>query len=79
MVALVDGAPKQLQLRDFLRHFLDFRCGRPVLWAGGLPSLGLRAASAVGCWCCRPPVRCGVQVRAANAVGQWAATAGCHC
>jgi len=26
MVALVDGAPKQLALRDFFKHFLAFRC-----------------------------------------------------
>jgi DNA gyrase/topoisomerase IV subunit A len=25
MVALVDGSPKQLGLKDFLQHFLDFR------------------------------------------------------
>lgn len=25
MVALVDGTPKQLGLKDFLRHFVDFR------------------------------------------------------
>jgi DNA gyrase/topoisomerase IV subunit A len=26
MVALLDGQPHCLQLRDFLRHFLDWRC-----------------------------------------------------
>lgn len=26
MVALVDGTPRSLSLRDFLQHFLDFRC-----------------------------------------------------
>lgn len=26
MVALVDGTPQSLSLKDFLRHFLDFRC-----------------------------------------------------
>jgi len=29
MVALVDGTPKQLALRDFFKHFLEFRWVSP--------------------------------------------------
>lgn len=28
MVALVDSTPQSLSLKDFLQHFLDFRCAR---------------------------------------------------
>lgn len=32
MVALVGATPKTLTLKDFLRHWLDFRCG--CVWVG---------------------------------------------